>query len=278
MRMAAKSGYTIIEVLIVLAISTSLLFAAIAIFKGQQDETEFTQVVQDLNSKVINYANQVSAGTFPESEEYTCNGGTPRPTLALASGKLGGRQGCIFLGRAIQFSVDSGNVNVYTILGKQTDASGDPVTDIADASAEPSIRTDTCNASISDCWVLTDSFDLASSVRIKSAVLTDTLGNTPAGWMAGIYTALDQNSGPTTGILQQMLWGYQMAGNAGAFSTGGNGVKGCIENTGQAGGCTNMQIAKWGVCIQNPNGNHTFLMTIQGSTTGVSTSLTDNGC
>jgi len=256
------------------------MFAAIAVFKGQQDETEFTQAVQDINSKIINYANQVNAGTFPDSQDYTCDGSGTRPALALASGDLGARQGCIFLGRAIQFTYNSGNVNVYTILGKQTDSSGDPVTNIANASPEPSIRNDgipPCTPVKQTCWVLTDSFDMDSTAKTTSAVAVDLSGVSHPDWhMSGIYTALDQSGGSSTGTLRQVLWGYQLTGTSPPL---GAGVLGCIENTGQVPPpCTNSQIAQWNVCIQNQSGSHSFLLSVQSGTTGVNTKLTDNGC
>lgn len=276
MRPAAKGGYTIIEVMIVLAISTSLLFSALLVFRGQQDRTVYTQAIQDLNSKIINYANQVGAGTFPDSEQYDCDSSGVRPTLKQAAGSLGSRQGCIFLGRAIQTNQNSGNIEIYTVLGKQTQSDGDPVTNISQASPEPAIRTDgPCSGNpIPTCWVMTDNYQLAGGAKIVGA--TD--DNSNDTYMAGIYTSLDQIDGESSGALQQTLWGYQIS-NPTFFGTGGSGTKDCIESSGGApGSCVNGQISQWKLCIQNADNNHSFLLTVKSGPTGVTTNLTDFGC
>ena len=280
MKMAAKGGYTIVEVLIVLAISTSLLFSAIIVFRGQQDATVYTQTVQDLNSKIINYADQVAAGTFPDSQQYTCDGTKPHPVLSQASGNLGGRQGCIFLGRAIQAASNGSGINIYTILGKQTQSSGDPASSISQASPEPAVLGAPCGgAGIPACWVLSDTYNLAAGAKITKATAVHPSGATYNDWMAGMYISLDQN-GDSSGGLQQALWGYNLSGTPPASNFASSNVLDCIEHTGAPGygPCINDQIGSWNLCIQNVNNKHSFLMAIKSSQAGIATSLTDNGC
>jgi len=278
MTMAANRGYTIVEVLIVLAISTSLLFSAIIVFRGQQDATVYTQTVQDLNSKIINYADQVAAGTFPDSQQYICDGTKPRPILSQASGNLGGRQGCIFLGRAIKVASNSSTITVYTVLGKQTQSSGEPAASISQASPEPAVLGGACGgAGTPACWVMSDTFNLAAGAKIKKADAKHSNGLIYNDWIGGIYISLDQN-GDTAGGLQQSLWGYSPSSPNPNFASGSD--LDCIENTGvnPHASCTNDQIGSWNLCIQNANNSHSFLLIIKSSQAGITTALTDNGC
>jgi len=284
MRQTAKSGYTIVEVLIVLAISTSLLFAAIAVFRGQQEESEFIQAVQDLNSKIINYSSQISAGTFPNSENYSCSpGGAAPPTLSTAGAnkELGGRDGCLFLGRAIQVIENSSDIYVYTVIGNVANSSNQINTDIASSLPEPTYRTD-CASSFKNptCWVLTDKYTINSNATVTKAWING-VAKTQPWYMAGIYSSLDANSDSSAGTINLNFYGYNLVGDVIPSSWGAGNIKDCIEATASTiKSCNTLtkQIDTWNICVKDANANHTFLLSIFRSTSGLSTKLTDNGC
>src|SRR4051794_28986018 len=101
-------GYTLIEVLIVVAISAMLYVGVVTIFSGQNRRIQFEQSMLDLQSKIQNYAGKIQAGTYPDATAagYKC---TKSPTLGQGPyfDRPGGvidpatNQDCIFIGRAI---------------------------------------------------------------------------------------------------------------------------------------------------------------------------------
>jgi len=271
----AKSGYTIVEVLIVLAISTSLLFAAIAVFKGQQGETQFTQAVQDFNSKIINYANQVSAGTFPDSGNYSC---TPHdstsnpPTFDTTGGGLGGRQGCIFLGRAMQAVQGSSNINIYTVVGNQLDNNGNSANSITDS--QPTAAT---ISSPSFQFILADTYSIPYNAAVQSVKAYNAGGTLLAGdwYMSGFYTSLDASADNVSGGTQMNLYGYSLPHNAAPQSLT---VKNCIETASPCSAGGFQPISRWLVCVQNADNTKKFGLSISGTTQGIITQIQDGTC
>ena len=120
-------GFTIIEVLIVLGVS-SLIFAAVAVtLTGRQDRTEFDQSIQDAQSRIQQIVNNVGAGYYANTGNFQCNASstvspTP-PSISAGANNEGANQGCVFLGDAIQFgatdTVPAGESRVFTIVGRQ---------------------------------------------------------------------------------------------------------------------------------------------------------------
>lgn len=116
----AKVGFTLIETMIVLAITGGLFIVIAASFAGRQNAAEFTHAIQSVQSQIQQTIYQVSAGFYPSNNNFTCavNGGT----LIFSSGgsAQGSNQDCIFLGKVMQFSVqraDSSQFQTYTIAG-----------------------------------------------------------------------------------------------------------------------------------------------------------------
>ncbi len=125
----SESGFTIVETLIVLAVSGVLFFSAILLFAGQQRKVEFAQASQDILSVVNQTMTEVGSGYYPNAGNVRCttagtaitvtpnNNGTPQ----------GSNTGCIFLGKAIQFGVqgtDPQDYIVHTIAGLQDNDDG----------------------------------------------------------------------------------------------------------------------------------------------------------
>ncbi len=125
----SQYGYTMVEVLLFLAISTALFASVASIISGQQTRTEFTRSVRDVETAIQDAINDVDAGYFPESA-------TNPPGCSGASGQ-GTRANCIFAGKAIQFGANSNpnNYNIYTIAGDRVTPgiNGKEVKDIGEA-------------------------------------------------------------------------------------------------------------------------------------------------
>lgn len=138
-------GFTIVETMIVLAITSGLFISAVAAMSGRRARIEFSQSVQEIKTEVQKAINDVATGYYPSRNNVICNdttdGGSLEPTLngilpvqpQLTSGssEQGTNGECLFLGKAVQFGVNmnTGNdsIKVYNIVGLRTNTKG-PVT------------------------------------------------------------------------------------------------------------------------------------------------------
>ena len=133
MRGGTKSrGYTIIEVMIFLAIS-GLMFVIAAIFvSGKQSNAEFSQGMNDINTRIQQVISDVGNGFYPSSSNFSCMGHIGPPNSisfpfgsnvqGTNGGHLGGSNvGCVFMGKAIQIGTDtsSSGYNIFSIAGLQ---------------------------------------------------------------------------------------------------------------------------------------------------------------
>ena len=120
-------GFTIVEVLIVLGVS-SLIFAAVAVtLTGRQNRTEFDQSIQDVQSRIQQIVNNVGAGYYANNGHFQCNASstvspTP-PSISAGVNNQGANQGCVFMGDVVQFgatdTVPPGQSRVFTVVGRQ---------------------------------------------------------------------------------------------------------------------------------------------------------------
>jgi type II secretory pathway pseudopilin PulG len=114
-------GYTIVEVLIVLAVTGAILISVLYSISGQQRRTEFSQALNDINSQIQDIANDIGSGYFAKTNNITCivSGGKPLINTSLGSDTRGTNKDCIFIGRVMQFAVNSNaqNFNVYNVAG-----------------------------------------------------------------------------------------------------------------------------------------------------------------
>lgn len=258
-----RGGYTIIEVLIVLAISGVLFTSAVLVFQGQQAKTEFSQSLYDLASSIQSYAIQAGSGAYDNGGTYNCSapdGGTPVLSTTLPS-----NDGCLYLGKAIQIvqsPADSQTMNIYTVLGSRLDSSHNPVTQLSDTTPSPAIDD-------TGAWVLKDTYSLpysqqfsASKVKpLSSSVFT-------SAYLVGLYIDL---TGATTvgGNTALSVRGYPLTGNASQAN-----LKSCIN---QAGSCsTPVNVHIWRLCISQ--GSQVGSVDVTANAGGLTTSVNAQGC
>lgn len=125
-------GYTIVEVMIFLAISGALFASASGLLSGQQRKTEFAQAIREIESQLQDTINDVATGYYTNTNNFTCAAG---PSITSGINEQGANKECIFLGRAIQFGVqgtDPEGFNIYTVVGNRQ-ASGKEVKDYDEA-------------------------------------------------------------------------------------------------------------------------------------------------
>jgi Tfp pilus assembly protein PilE len=137
-------GYTLLEVMIFLAISSLLLFVTNVVFSGQAARTEFVGSMNNVNSKMQDWINGVSNGLTgntsagsAHSGNYVCtiDPATNAPKLtspqsaddSVRGNAIGSNLPCVFLGKAIlanDNTSDKTSLWAYTVIGKRTYANG----------------------------------------------------------------------------------------------------------------------------------------------------------
>src|SRR5262249_49848375 len=117
-------GFTIIEVLIVLAVTGGLFVAAATMISGRQNQTAFDQAIRQIQAQIQQTIDDVAAGYYPNRANFQCTPGGPGlpPPLTSAASNQGTNSGCIFRGKALQFAVGTADPQqfvTYTIAGLQ---------------------------------------------------------------------------------------------------------------------------------------------------------------
>ena len=124
-------GFTVIEVLIVLAVTGLLFVSAAILIAGRQGRTQFDQAIRDVQSQIQQVINEVTIGYYPNNGLFSCTAGASGPVFTSSAAGQGTNEGCVFLGKVIQFDVAGTSpeeFKVYTITGLQKNSSGQEIT------------------------------------------------------------------------------------------------------------------------------------------------------
>lgn len=139
----SPGGYTIIEVMIFLAVSAVLMVSAMKLITGKQAQVDFTQKARDTQSQLQTWLSQVSAG-FPGvdlTQDHCTAPANGRPIVQSGPPPTGSTYTptCVYLGKAIQFPPDNGSsIYAYSVFGNMNFSGGLPST-LAESSPEPAI-------------------------------------------------------------------------------------------------------------------------------------------
>jgi type II secretory pathway pseudopilin PulG len=118
-----SSGFTIIEVMIFLVITSSLFLIAINAISGRQAVVQFQLATRETNSKLTDIFTQVANGFYPNDNKVTCTaplaGGPPVfANTAPVNGK-GSSDGCVFLGKVVKFNNNSSDYNSISVASRR---------------------------------------------------------------------------------------------------------------------------------------------------------------
>ncbi len=132
MRYRADSGYTILEAMLFITISSSMFILAMISFSGRQQQVQFTQAVRELDAKILDTINDVTTGYFPNDGSLQCSidldlEQRPIITNATAENGQGTNNDCVLIGKALQFFPEDGDddteneslLYTYNIVGKR---------------------------------------------------------------------------------------------------------------------------------------------------------------
>ncbi len=125
------NGFTIVEVLIVLAVTSAILISALTLISGSQSKTQFNQAINDINQQIGSTANNVANGYYSntiQNKKCTASAaGDEVPKFNTGAGALGANAGCIYLGRVIQFTKGE-EFYFHNVVGRQR--SGAPAVEV----------------------------------------------------------------------------------------------------------------------------------------------------
>jgi hypothetical protein len=133
------AGYTIIEVLVFLAVSGMLAVSAMLYVNGQQQRTEFDTGVRDFASKLEDITNDISTGYYAYGGKFKCvasPNAQPNLTGGGATQKEGENSDCVYVGDVLHFAPSGTNkrsMNIYGVAGNRLTSSGREATCVTDA-------------------------------------------------------------------------------------------------------------------------------------------------
>jgi len=126
--MRNRGGFTIVETLMVLGVTSVLFVAVIGSLTDRQNRVQFSQGMRDINSSISDVLNDVTTGFFPTTPGMTCTAGTgsdnPAPQLgynASTGDTTGARKDCVFAGKVIQIGTNTSASSgfIYSMTGRR---------------------------------------------------------------------------------------------------------------------------------------------------------------
>lgn len=117
-KQAISTGFTIVETMIVLAI-TGVLFVSLATtISGKQNKTKFNQAINTLKTEIDQRIAESQSGYYPSNSDFNCESSPSGPVFSDDTlTEQGANDGCIFLGKLIKFNDQDVSYTVYTIAG-----------------------------------------------------------------------------------------------------------------------------------------------------------------
>lgn len=117
-------GYTVAEVMIVLAVTSALFIAVASTISGQQARSEFAQAVRETDSKIQDIMNDVGTGYYADPSSLQCSASSGGPVMTSGTYNKGTNADCIYVGRVIQFAPSGSNgesLDVINVAGLRLD-------------------------------------------------------------------------------------------------------------------------------------------------------------
>jgi type II secretory pathway pseudopilin PulG len=296
-----STGYTLLEVMLFMAISAVFFAITVVVMQGQGARTEFVASMNDVNSKMQQWIDQVrngytssSAGSVAAVGNYNCSldVSTNNPKLSFPGvgngNAVGTNLSCIFLGRAIMVNDETGSgptdlnnkMYAYTVLGRRTYDSGtgqENVNNLLNANPTAAVFDGNGDGSPSDDPTdinLTEVYKIPNGMRVKHVWSSATPGQTNT--LAGFF--IDPTSANNSLLAVQ----YPLVGNIDPTAWGTNAwdIPKCINlnltpDCPRAGTLSNLwPMTQWNICFESTRDDEmAWLKVISSSGSGAVTKL-----
>lgn len=126
MRHRRQSGYTVLEVMIFLAITGVMFASAVVAVGGNQENVQYSQAVRDFETQIKDVINDVNDGYYSTYETAQCTREASGPDIDTGSNEQGTNEDCINIGKTVMFNISSrpDNFAVGTIVGNNPSIAG----------------------------------------------------------------------------------------------------------------------------------------------------------
>jgi type II secretory pathway pseudopilin PulG len=150
-------GFTVVETLIVLAVTSGLFILTAVAINGKQQKTEFQVGIRNLQQQFQQVITEAASGYYPSNGSFQCTVGIgTNLQITGGSNEQGGNGACVFIGKTLIVggAQHLDNYSTYSLAGRRTQPGGTEtanptqakVTAIARSAANPSNSfTDTLN-------------------------------------------------------------------------------------------------------------------------------------
>ncbi len=108
-------GYTIVEVMIVLAVSGVMFGVAIRFIDGKQAKTSFTQGANETASRVQAVINDITDGHY-SGVNFNCTKTATGISVSVGGDSQGTHNDCVFLGKMMHFREGTADLTHYEIF------------------------------------------------------------------------------------------------------------------------------------------------------------------
>ncbi len=270
-----QGGFTIVETMIVLAVTGLLVVSALQLISGKQSETEFQVAINSLQQQLQKVTNETANNYYNDINNFSCeNINTSYPYIQ--SGLIGSGSGqgtnisCILLGKAIRFgwaspnnSSSSNSYSIYTLAGFRLGQNALPVTTIQQASPVAIAPGNTYNTLAPDD---STTVNLANGLSFYGQVslngVSDFVDGTKQPVIIGFISTLGNitNGALESGSLQYQLYQY---GNATGAWTSANKSTDYVD---LIDGITPNLISNIGLCFNSGTTNQSGLISIGSNT------------
>jgi hypothetical protein len=259
-----SKGYTIVEVMIFLAISAVLFAATIGLISGKQAETEFNQKMRDTRSKIQDWLNDVSTGFpggNPDSQSCVISGNRPQVNNTPPGASY--QPACIFLGKAIEFTtsgVGTDQLQTYSVFGCRLigcGLTGDLPTQLSDAMPTPQTGQG-------------GGVDLTETYNLEPAMVKSVLATTAPtdSHLIGFFSSFNtEQSAIQNGNNDLNIEQFN-------FNGGGNAIN-CLKLQGACGSTS--PLSKYTVCLTDGRRTAEIIISSQAGV-GVETNLSFVAC
>lgn len=231
-RLWGEGGYTIVEVMIVIAVSGALLASVMTVIGGKQRSTEFQYGVREFQSLIQDIMNDVETGYFP-------NNGSP-----------GSSSNAIFLGKAIHFHEVTGTGRVSALkemsISGTISSSNKDATQLSDAVPIGVVPSSTSRRPLSGAVELTNirygtGGTVSKGFAIISGINKSNTGSTSSGGK-GRFAFINIASVADSDAVLSSAIGSLAAGNP--FAPASTGVVFCLR---EAAGSNRVAAVSYGI-------------------------------